>query len=135
METRENREQERYARWLWWGAHLGLSLLIAGFAVYVFALVPPHVPHERLPYLWSLSAAEYLRQAGIPAGWGWASLAGRGDLGNLVGIAVLASCSIPCLAAVMPLYRERGERVYFWICALEIAVLALAASGVLVAGH
>ena len=135
MESRENWEQERYARCLSWGAHLGLALLIAGFAVYAFALVPPHVPHERLPYLWSLPAAEYLRQAGIPAGWGWASLVGRGDLGNLVGIAVLASCSIPCLIAVMPLYRKRGERVYFWICALEIAVLVLAASGALVAGH
>lgn len=54
---------------------------------------------------------------------------------NLVGIAALASCSVPCRAAVAPLFRARGDRVHAGICVPVIAVILLAASGVLATGH
>ncbi|MDQ3025304.1 MAG: hypothetical protein M3R58_02190 [Pseudomonadota bacterium] len=128
-------EQTRYARWLAWGARLGLALLVIGFLVYVAGLLPPHVPIERLPSLWVRPSAEFLRETGTGAGWDWIALAHRGDMLNLVGIAVLASCSIPCLAAVIPIFRKRGERVFAAICVVQIAVLLFAASGFLVGGH
>jgi hypothetical protein len=127
--------QKRYARWLGWGMRLGFGLLAAGFVAYVSGLVAPHVPIEQLPSLWGRPAAEFLREAGISAGWGWAALAHRGDMLNLVGVALLAACSIACLAAVIPVFRARGERAFVAICALQIAVLVLAASGVLATSH
>lgn len=128
-------EQERYALWLAWGARLGLALLVMSFLVYVAGLLDPHVPIERLPSLWGLPSADFLRETGTGAGWGWVALAHRGDMLNLVGIAVLASCSIACLSAVVPVFRERGERVFVAICVVQIAVLLFAASGFLVGGH
>jgi uncharacterized membrane protein len=53
----------------------------------------------------------------------------------LLGIGVLASCSIPCLAAAIVVFARRGERLFVAICVLEIAVLVVAASGWLVVGH
>jgi hypothetical protein len=52
-----------------------------------------------------------------------------------VGIALLSGCSLVCLAAVAAIYARRGDRVYAAICVLQSAVLVLAASGVLTAGH
>jgi hypothetical protein len=62
-------------------------------------------------------------------------LAGRGDFASLAGIAILASVSVACLAAVIPVYLRRGNRTYAALCVLAIAVLLLAASGILVVRH
>jgi hypothetical protein len=125
----------RYARWLAWGTRLGLGLLVIGFIAYASGLVDPHVPIERLPALWRRSAAEVLREVGLRPGWGWAELLHRSDMLILGGIGVLATCSIPCLAAVIPVFRRQGAMAFVWICALEIAVLAFALSGLLATGH
>ncbi len=128
-------EQERYARWLARGSRLGFALLVLGFAAYVSGLVPPQVPIDRLPGLWGQPAEAFLAAAGIRPGWGWAALVHRGDVMNLVGIAVLAAASIPCLLAVAPIFRARGERALVAICLLEVAVVLLAASDLLSGGH
>lgn len=123
--------QERYGRWLAWGTRLGLALLVLGFVAYVAGFVAPHVPIERLPELWGRPASELLEQTGVRPGWGWAAVIHRSDMLVLAAIALLASCSIPCLAAVIAIFRARGERILAVICVLEIAILVLAASGLL----
>ena len=40
-----------------------------------------------------------------------------------------------CLLSLLPLYAKRGDRAYLAICIAEIAVLLLAASGLLTLGH
>ena len=125
----------RYASWLAWGARLGLGLLVIGFVAYATGIVDPHVPIERLPELWHRPAAEVLREIGLRPGWGWAELTHRSDMLILAGIGILASCSIACLAAVIPVFVRQRARAFAWICAIEIAVLALALSGVLAVGH
>ena len=127
--------QERYATWLAWGTRTGFVLLVVIFIGYTTGAVPAHVPVGSLPSLWGLPASEFLARTDISPGWGWLDLAHHGDMMNLVGIAVLASCSVPCLAAVAPLFHARGDRLHAWICVLEIAVILLAASGVLASGH
>jgi hypothetical protein len=127
--------QRRYARWLVRGTRLGLVLLVLGFAAYATGLVAPHVPIERLPSLWRQAASNLLDETGVRAGWGWAELLHRSDMIALAGIALLASCSIPCLAAAMPVFKRRGETIFVAICILQIAVLVLAASGILVSAH
>jgi len=128
-------EARRYAGLLEWGTRVGLALLFLSFIAYLSGLLAPHVPLEQLPQLWNQPVDEYLRRTQSPQGWGWLALATRGDFSNLLGIAVLASCSIPPLLAAIPLFRRQGASAYAIICALEILVLLMAASGRLSAGH
>ena len=128
-------EQELYARLLDWGTRIGLLLLVASFVAYVSGLLPGVVPVDRLPELWTLPVAQFQARTQMPGGWGWLALLGHGDVLGLLGIALLAGVSIPCLLALVPIYAARGEKAYVAICLLEVAVVALAASGLLSGGH
>ena len=90
---------------------------------------------DRLPELLALPLDRYLAATGTTPGWGWATMVAKGEYASLVGIAILAGCSAPCLLAIIPVYLRRRDFVYAALAILEIAVLALAASGVLTAGH
>ncbi|CAD5373719.1 conserved membrane hypothetical protein [Rubrivivax sp. A210] len=122
-------EQLRYARWLEAGARAGLVLLVASFAALATGLLPPQVALQRLPELWGLPVADYLRQTHATAGWGWLRDLAHGDSAGLAGIALLAGCSLAALLAVLPLYLRRGERLYAALCLAQVALIALAASG------
>lgn len=125
----------RYAFLLEWGTRVGLGLLILSFTAYVTGWVTPHVPVENLPQVWNLSLHDYLKTTGIPVGWGWLPLAVRGDVSNLVGIALLAGCSLPPLLGLIPFYLKAGDRVYAAISGAVALVILLAASGILTQGH
>jgi hypothetical protein len=128
-------EQIAYARLLDWGTRAGLLLLVLVFAAYGLGLVDPQVPHERLAEVWNLPVSAFLQATGMPRGWGWLRLAHRGDVANLLGISLLAGCSLLALLAQVPLYLKRGDRVYAALCLAEVAVVVLAASGLIGAGH
>jgi hypothetical protein len=128
-------EASRYAYLLDWGTRLGVLALIASFAAYVFGVLTPHVPLEKLPSVWNLPVSAFLQQTATPTGWGWLSLAHKGDLSGLIGISILAGCSLPPLLGLIPLYVKRRDYVYAALCTGVIAVLVLAASGVLTGGH
>jgi hypothetical protein len=127
--------QQRYARLLALGSRFGLAVLVASFVAYVSGLIAPVVALEALPSVWSQPVAQYLKVTGLPTGWGWLALADHGDVLNLVGIALLASCSLPCLLAVIPCYARERDRAFMLLCALEVLVLVFAASGIIDAGH
>lgn len=128
-------EAQRYARLLDWGARIGVVALVLSFAAYVFGVLPPHVPLEQLPSVWNLPVGAYLQQTATPTGWGWLALAHKGDLSGLIGISILAGCSLPPLLGLIPLYVKRRDYVYAAICGMVAGVLVLAASGVLTGGH
>jgi hypothetical protein len=128
-------EAARYALLLDWGTRVGLVALVLGFAAYVFGLITPLVSLDQLPQLWNKPVAVYLKATGTPTGWGWLALAGKGDMLNLVGIAILAGCSLPPLLGLIPLYLKRRDYAYAAICAAIMLVLVLAASGILSGGH
>lgn len=128
-------EAHRYAILLDWGTNLGLVVLVLGFAAYVLGFTAPHVSLDQLPQLWNQPVAIYLQKTNTPIGWGWLVHAGKGDMFNLVGIAILAGCSLPPLLGLIPLYLKRRDYAYAGICAAIILVLVLAASGVLTGGH
>lgn len=128
-------EQLRYARLLDWGTRIGLAVLLISFGAYVLGLLPAHVPPDQLPALWGQPVGRYLELTGTPTGWGWLALVHRGDMAGLLGIAILAGSSVLCLLALVPLYLARGDRAYVIICLAEVAVVALAATGWLRAGH
>ncbi len=130
-----SQEQQVYARWLDWGTRLGLTLLIGAFLAYILGLVPPLVPLDSLPALWGLSADRYLALTGAPAGWGWLRWLGSGDYLNLLGVAVLALCTVVCYLRILPIQLAHGERLAALMAIAQAAVLLLAASGALAGGH
>lgn len=128
-------EAAHYALWLEWGTRAGLLVLVVGFAAYVMGFMTPLVSLHDLPLLWNQPVAVYLQKTGTPTGWGWLALASRGDMLNLLGIAILSGCSAPPLLGLVWLYLKRRDYVYAGICAAIVLVLALAASGLLSGGH
>ncbi len=128
-------EQMRYAMWLDWGTRLGALVLVLSFAAYLSGWLPPRLSVHELAALWHLPANKFTQRTGTPQGWAWLAHLHQGDLAGLLGIALLAACSMPCLLALVPLYLRRGDRAYAAICLAQIAVLLLAASGLLRASH
>ena len=56
-------------------------------------------------------------------------------MANFVGIALLASVTLACYAQLAWSFIKSKERIMMVIAILELAVLLLAASGVLVSSH
>lgn len=128
-------EQVAYAKVLQAGMIFGFVVLVVAFGLYVFGVLEPFVPHDQLPNYWKLPAKEYLHATGAPTGWGWASLVNRGDYSTFIGIAILSLVTIVCYLRIIPMFHRNGDKPYLVISILEVVVLALAASGLLVAGH
>lgn len=128
-------EQLRFATWLEWGARIGLLWLVLSFALYVFGVLPARTAPSQLLELSGLPLAEYLRLTQAPTGWAWLANIGQGEGLGLAGIAVLAGCAVPGLLALVPLFARRADRVYLALCTAQVAVLLMAASGLLWSGH
>lgn len=128
-------EVRAYVSILALGTRVGMAILILTFLLYVSGLAAPLIPIDRLPHYWGLRASEYLRQANIPSAWGWVRLLKFGDVLNYVGIALLAGLTVVCYVAIFPIYLRKRDTPYVLIVLAEIALLLLAASGLLVAGH
>lgn len=135
QQQQQQAEASCYALLLDWGSRVGVLALLLSFAAYLFGILTPHVALEQLPSVWNLPLSAYLESTGTPTGWGWLALAHRGDLSNLIGISLLAGCSLPALLGLIPLYLQRRDYAYAAICALVVTVLVLAASGLLTGGH
>ncbi len=131
----QSEEHLRYALLLDRGTRIGLAVLVVTFAIYVLDVLQHHVPVQRLPQLWGLSVERYLEATHSPTGWGWLWLLHRGDILGMVGIVILAGCSVVCLLALVPLYRRRGDKAFVALCLAEVAVVLLAASGLIGGGH
>ena len=124
-----------YARWLAVCARAALALLITSFAAYVTGLLPPLIPLELLPSVWGLGLERFLAAAGAPAGWGWLGVVTTGDYANLAGVALLGAVTIVCYARLLVALLAARERPLAWLAAAQIAVLIVAASGLLTGTH
>jgi len=128
-------EQVLYASILNKGMYLGLLMLFITFALYVFGIVDPYIPVEKLSDYWTLSSHDFLEHFNIQDGWGWAAMLGYGDFLNFIGIAFLSGVTIICYAAIIPTLLRNNDFIYAVIAILEVIVLAAAASGLIAAGH
>jgi hypothetical protein len=136
-------EQLLYAAWLEKGMLIGLVLLVISFALYVFGVITPVIPLDELANYWKLPVKEYLaavnnnflHQAHPPTGWAWLKLLGRGDFLNFLPIAILSGITMLCYAVIVPVFKKKGEKAYMIMAIVEVIILALAASGLLKAGH
>ncbi|MGB9618562.1 MAG: DUF1634 domain-containing protein [Desulfomonilaceae bacterium] len=127
-------EQVVYANILEKGMLLGLVLVVVTYALYVSGVIKPFVSMEVIVGSWTVNVHDYLHKLHIEPGWAWLFMLGYGDFLNFVGIALLAGVTIVCFLAVIPVLLKQGDRLYALLAFLEVAILSLAASGLLGTG-
>jgi hypothetical protein len=129
-------EQVLYAAVLEKGMYIGLFILFITFALYVFGIMEPYIPLEEISTYWSMGVHDYLQETSTSGGWSWLSRLNYGDFINFVGVVILAGVTIVCYIIIIPLLLRRRDFVYAVLAVIEVAILALAASGLLaVGGH
>jgi hypothetical protein len=127
--------QATYARWLDAATRLGFFLSLAAFVVYIAGILPPSIPLEQLPQLWSLPAGRFAQLTGEPSGWGWVALIGKADYLNLAAVALFGLVTLVCYLRIVPLLVARGERLEAAIALAQVVVLVAAASGLFTGGR
>lgn len=126
--------QMKYANTMYYGALIGFVCMLITYCLYVTGILTPQIPLEKLPAIWTHSAAEYRAVGNIPQGWGWLALITKGDIANFIGIVILAGLTILCYIQLAINFIKTREWTMVVIAVLEVLVLTLAASGVLVSG-
>jgi hypothetical protein len=132
--TKASEEQLAYANILNSGMYFGLLVLVVTFVIYVSGMLQSFIPPQEIPKYWGMKAYDYIHTLNAPIGWGWAAMIGKGDYLNFIGIAILAGLTILCYLVILPILMRKKDTPYVVIAILEVAVLVLAASGILKAG-
>ena len=127
-------EQLTYANLLFYGSWGAIAILLITFAVYVSGIFESYIPINEVSQYWSMPVSQYVHEANIPIGWGWAGLLGKGDFLNFIGIVLLAGMTIVCYLVILPSYLKEKDIPYVVLIILEVLVLCLGASGLLGTG-
>ena len=132
--TKATGEQIAYANILNIGMILGLVIIIITFLVYMLGILPSFVSPKEIPNYWGMASKDFIHTLSAPTGWGWVSFVNKGDYLNFVGIALLAGLTVFCYLAILPILMRKKDTPYVIIAIIEVAVLVLAASGILKSG-
>ncbi len=119
--------QELYARWLETGTKIAFAFALISLALYLAGVLAPLVPFAELPRLWTLSAADMMREAHAPGGWSWIYFLRYGDYLNVLAIALFPLLALVCTARVVPAFLKTGEPLHAGL-ALLVALVLLAAA-------
>jgi apolipoprotein N-acyltransferase len=125
-------DELRYARLLRPGAVVALAILAVTFTIYLTGLRRAHVPPGEMDRYWSMPTEEYLREVGLRPGWAWTSRAHLADYANYFGIYLLAALPAIAYASLLPIFLKRRQWVLAGIVLVQLAIMAVAASGILV---
>ena len=129
-------ERIAYANTLNNGVKSGFVVLVVSFLIYLSGALDPIVPFSELAGLWGAPVHEFIEKTGSPSGWNWVWKLDRGDALNFFAVAWLSTITIVCYLRIIPILIRKKDTIYLIIAVLELAVLLLAASGVLhVGGH
>jgi hypothetical protein len=143
MSSKATEEQLLYANILEKGMLVGLLLMFITFGLYVFRIMPAAVPLTEISSYWNQPVNDYLVAINnnflhldhLVTGWSWLKLIGKGDFLNFVPVAILSGVTIICYLAIVPGLFKRGDKAYAIMAIAEVAILTLAASGLLAVGH
>ena len=145
MENQKSPSEETilYANVLEKGMYLGLGLMICTFFLYIFGLLEPVIPLNRIDSYWSQPVHDYLVQVNreflgweeLPLSWSWVKLIAYGDFLNFLPVALLSGVTILCYLVIVPGMFQRKDYWMAIIALAETMILSLAASGVLTIGH
>jgi len=123
-------EQITYANLLFYGSWGAIAILLITFFVYVSGVFESYIPINEISQYWSMPVSQYVKEANIPIGWGWATLIGKGDFLNFIGIVLLAGMTIVCYIVILPYYIKQKDIAFVVLIILEVLVLCLGASGI-----
>jgi len=132
--TAASEEQIAYAKVLNVLMFLGLAIMVVTFIIYISGVLSSFIPPQEIPKYWSMKSKDFIHTLNAPTGWGWLGMIGKGDYLNFIGIALLAGLSIVCYLVILPILMRKKDTPYVVIAIVEVAVLALAASGILKSG-
>jgi hypothetical protein len=132
--TKATGEQIVYANILNIGMMLGLAIIVVTFIVYMSGILSSFIPPQEIPKYWTMSSKNFIHSLGAPTGWDWLAMVDKGDYLNFIGIAFLAGLTILCYLVILPILIRKKDTPFIIIAILEVAVLALAASGILKSG-
>ena len=132
-----------YANVLKKGMYLGLILMFITFFLYIFGLLEPVIPLDRIDSYWNQPVHDYLVQVNrdfldweeLPLGWSWVKLIGYGDFLNFLPVVLLSGVTILCYFVIVPGMFQRNDYWMAIIALAEVLILSLAASGMLTIGH
>ncbi|MEE9609665.1 MAG: hypothetical protein V3W19_00355 [Desulfatiglandales bacterium] len=124
-------EQITYANLLFYGSWGAIAILLITFGVYVSGVFESYIPINEVSQYWSMPVSQYVHEANVPTGWGWATLLGKGDFLNFIGITLLAGMTIVCFIVILPYYIKQKDIAFVVLIILEVLVLCLGASGLL----
>ncbi len=127
-------EQITYANLLFYGSWAAIAILLITFFVYVTGVLDSYIPINEVSQYWTMPVSQYVQEANVPTGWGWATLLGKGDFLNFIGIVLLAGMTIVCYIVILPYYVKKKDIAFVVIVILEVLVLCLGASGILGTG-
>lgn len=131
---RPSREQIIYANLLLIGMVAGIIIMGITYGIYLTGVLPSHVEMGVISANWGKGIHEYLELTHSPQGWDWLFLLGKGDFLNFIGFALLGLMTIICYLVLVRGYFRKKDWIFAVISILEIAVLALAASGIMGSG-
>src|SRR4030043_1530898 len=129
--TKATGEQIVYANILNIGMIIGLVIIVVTFIVYMSGILSSFIPPQEIPKYWTMASKDFIHSLGAPTGWDWLAMIGKGDYLNFIGIAFLAGLTILCYLTILPILIRKKDTPFIIIAILEVAVLALAASGIL----
>ena len=129
-----SRDQIIYANLLVIGVWLGIFIMLITYLIYVTGILSPHVDLTVIPQVWGKGVDEYLHITHTPNGWGWTALLSKGDFINYIGFSLLGLMTVVCYLVLLRGYLRDRNWIFATIAFLEIAVLTLAASGLLGSG-
>lgn len=128
--------QLAYAAILSKATTLGMILVAIGYVLYVFQLMPLSVPIDQVAGNWGLRASEFHHKVpGAPYGWSCFNQAGNGDVLSYISIIYLGIVTMMCLVAAGIAFLREKNMIYTLISFAQVAVLVLAAAGVVSGGH
>jgi hypothetical protein len=130
--TKNERElRELYARWLDAATKAGFGISLVAFLVYVTGLVPAFVAPADLPRYWALPVDRFIAATGAPQQWAWLGLLRYSDVLNLAAVALLALVTPACYARLLPKLVAQRDWLQLALACAQLAVLLVAASGLL----
>tara|TARA_Y100001970_G_C14115923_1_gene793564 strand:- start:157 stop:594 length:438 start_codon:yes stop_codon:yes gene_type:complete len=145
MENHKSPSEETvlYANVLEKGMYFGLILMFFTFFLYIFGLLEPVIPLNRIDSYWNQPVRDYLVQVNreflgweeLPISWSWVKLIFYGDFLNFLPVALLSGVTIICYLIIVPGMFQRKDYWMAIIALSETLILSLAASGLLTTGH
>jgi len=132
--TAASEEQIAYAKVLNFLMFLGLAIMVVTFIIYMSGILSSFIPPQEIAKYWGMKSKDFIHTLHTPTGWGWLAMVGKGDYLNFIGIALLAGLTIVCYLVILPILMRKKDVPYVVIAIIEVAVLTLAASGILKSG-